>query len=256
MVKKLIKHELFALFRTLVWLMGAVLLFGVLVRISLELVSGIDSENGGGFLISTIFLVLFWSFSIMGLALSATFLSATRFSQSLFTGEGYLTFSLPVTPTQLLIGKIVSALIAGFACVVVIALSVLVVVPSSVWTELIETNFLGTIFSFLGSLFSSDPLVILEDILIGIAGLPAGLLCLYLVASIGQLFKKRRTLIAIALLFGISYFADLILIPLMEIAAVIPHLLPWLYFIGLLGFDFASFFIIRYILLHKVNLIV
>lgn len=40
--------------------------------------------------------------------------SVVQFSRSLYTGEGYLTFSLPVSTDQLLIGKMLAAIIAMF----------------------------------------------------------------------------------------------------------------------------------------------
>lgn len=257
MVKKLIKHELIALFRTLVWLMGAVLLLGVLARICLELGVSKSTED---FSLSVVFVMIFWVFSVMALLFSAVVLSVARYFQSLFTGEGYLTFSLPVTPTQLLVGKFLSALIASVACFVVIVLSILVAIPSYLWTSIFETNVFGTLFSYLGSLLSSDPLSVLEFVLMGIASIPAGLLYLYLVASIGQLFTKGRVAITIVLYYGVSFVLSFVLnllpMSLMDALVAVPHLMPWLEIIALIGFDIGSFFIIRYILLHKVNLVV
>lgn len=261
MVRKLMKHELLALFRILVWFMGAVMLLGILARISLELVNLVDTDAIGvnvGLTMSTTFSVMFWFFSIMALWYAALIVSVVRYFKSLFTGEGYLTFSLPVKPTQLLIAKFLSALIATAACVAVVILSCLVMLPSAAWAGLGDA--LYSAFAAIREFVASEPLIVLEIILGFIAFLPAGLLYLYLVASIGQLFTKGRIVITIALYYAISFGMQIVfsilLFPIIQLALVSVHLVIWLGILLLIAFDVASFLVIRYILLNKVNLVV
>lgn len=264
MVRKLMKHELIALFRILVWFMGAVMLLGVIARISLESVTLIDSGSGAniglnvGLTLSTTFSVSFWFFSIIALWYAALILSVVRYFKSLFTGEGYLTFSLPVTPTQLLLAKFFSALIASAACIAVVILSCLVMLPSTAWAGLGDVIY--NLFAVIREFFASEPIVIIEVLLAIIAIIPSGLLYLYLVASIGQLFTKGRIVITIALYYAFSFALQMMfsifIFPLIQLTLVSVHLVIWLGIIVLIAFDVASFLVIRYILLHKVNLVV
>ena len=258
MVRKLLKHELFALFRILVWFMGAVLLLGVLSRIAYTLTpSDIKSTYGIGAFLAMTFVILMHNFAVMALCSAAAIVSLVHFFRSLFTGEGYLTFSLPATPTQLLISKFLGAFIATAACVLTAIISELIAMPISDWTFL---QLLPDIFAVVGAYLASEPLIAVEIALLIIVLLPTELLYLYLVASIGQLFTKGRVPITIALYYGISstvsFLFILFLLPVIELAFVSIHLVMWLFIAIIAAFDVGSFFFIRYILSHKVNLVV
>lgn len=263
MVGKLIKHELRALLRVLMWFMLAVVLLSVFARIFLEEMPFVDYTAGGTFFpiaitLGTITIVSFWYISVVALSVAGMITCLVRFFKSLFTGEGYLTFSLPVTPTQLLVSKFLSALIVSLISWVAIGLSVLIAIPAyvvtNVWTQL------DVVLPELWALLSSEPLYITEFVLLFVAAIPAGFLYLFLVASVGQLFTKGRIIITIALYYGTSFVLEsvlsILLIPLMQIVSISPHILLWLAIVFVIGFDIGSFFIIRYILNRKVNLVV
>lgn len=258
MVKKLMKHELMALFRVLVWWIGAVLLLSVLVRLSYELIF-IPLSDAPYFNESFIFLLFFaWAAAIFVLAFASIFVSAARFFRSLFTGEGYMTFSLPVSATQLLLSKLLSAFIAFLACMAAIVLSIFIAFPMRGLTGDIEI--IPTLFEDLISSYLHDPLGMTERIVFLIVSVPAGILYCDLISSISQLFTKRRGLVFVLMLFGISfalsYLYALIFEPLIMLMNASGHLLSWIE-IGLCAaFDVAAFFVIRFILMHKVNLVV
>lgn len=258
MVRKLLKHELFALFRILVWFMGAVLLLGVLARIADALMpSDIQNTYGAGAFFAMSLVIVMHNSAVLALCFAAVLLSLVRFFRSLFTGEGYLTFSLPATPTQLLIAKFLGAFIATAACLVTAFVSELIAMPISDWALF---QLLPDLFALMGAYFSSEPLVAVEIVLLIIALIPSELLYLYLVASIGQLFTKGRIPITIALYYGISFalsfFFTIFFLPMIELAFVSVHLVMWLLIAIVAGFDVGSFFFIRFILTRKVNLVV
>lgn len=261
MVKKLMKHELFALFRVLVWWIGAVLLLSVLVRLSFEVVLRPNvSEHSAAFGGFT-FLFFAWIAAILALAFASIFVSAARFFRSLFTGEGYMTFSLPVSATQLLLSKLLSAFLAYLSCIAAIVLSIFIVIPmQSNGGVATEYGIFSVIFGDLIDSFSYDPLGMTEKILFVVVSVPAGILYCDLISSISQLFTKRRGLVFVLMLFGISfalsYFYALIFEPLIMLSNANGHLLSWIEIALCAGFDVAAFFVIRFILMHKVNLVV
>ena len=258
MVRKLMKHELLALFRILAWWIGAVLLLSVLVRLSYELIF-IPLSDGAYFNGTFVFLLFFlWIGTLFALAFAAVLVSATRFFRSLFTGEGYMTFSLPVTPTQLLVSKLLSAFIAFMACMMAIVLGIFIAIPVRGLTRDIEI--IPTLFEDLFSSYLYDPLSMTEKILFVVVSIPAGILYCDLISSIAQLFTKRRILAFILILFGVSfvlsYLYALLIEPLIMLSNMSAHLIAWIQIGVYLLFDVAAFFVIRFILTHKVNLVV
>ncbi len=89
-----------------------------------------------------------------------------------------------------------------------------------------------------------------------------GLLLIYLVISVGQLFTAHRKMIT----FSIAIVFLLIVLPILNTyclqkilnaaAHVSFHLSNWIQIIVYLAIDVGSFFAVRYILKNKVNLIV
>ncbi|MDE6058443.1 MAG: hypothetical protein K2G44_00115 [Clostridia bacterium] len=254
MVGKLMKHELKALFRGLLIIGIVVLVFAGIGRLLI-------ATNPNGY-IGVLFAIFAIYLSLI--AIFAAYIgSIAQFSRSLFTGEGYMTFSLPVTPTQLIISKLLSALIATWFGVAVCAAScgiVLTAVPAEVMDEI--AAMLGEVWQQLSAYFASDPLLVVELVLILISSIPMGLLLMYLIVSVGQLFTAHRKLITVAIAIGCllivfpilnAYCLD----PILDLATKVSiHLADWIQILLYVGIDIGSFFAVRYILKNKVNLIV
>lgn len=253
MVANTIKYELKALLRVLVWVALVCFVMACIGRIFL---AG-DAENVTGLTFSLIAIYL----SLL-LIFSAYCVSVGQFSRSLFTGEGYLTFSIPITPTKLLLSKMISAIVAMLACIAVAVVSSAIVFTGmpQVWSQI--STWLGQLGTTLNAYFSSDPMLAVELVLIVLAGVPMYLLLFYLVVSVGQLFTKSRKLITI--LIGLGFFLIVLPIltalcfqPILNAAArVSPHFADWINIVFCVGVDFGTFFLIRYILMNKVNLLV
>ena len=109
--------------------------------------------------------------------------------------------------------------------------------------------------------FATDPLLATELIVLLISVIPMSMLEFYLIASVGQLFTKSRkgmtALIAIGGIFVLSLLSVLVYQPILEACeGVSPHLPIWIMIIVNFAVDVGCFLIVRYILSHKVNLIV
>lgn len=115
--------------------------------------------------------------------------------------------------------------------------------------------------SAISAYLASDPMLIVELVLSVIVSIPMSLLVLYLIASIGQLFTKHRKLISVAI--GIA--ALIVVLPLLNTYCFQPileaaqevsiHLSMWIQIIAYAAIDVGCFFLVRYILTHKLNLI-
>lgn len=260
MVGKLLKHELYALFRVLVFFAAAVLLFAVTGRILIFIVASQSngSEVADAFLI---IIVLFYMFAIFALVFGAYALGVNRFYKTLFTGEGYMTLSLPATPVQLIVGKLLSSLIAVFAAFAVSVLSMLIFLVGwniDVMQMIYQT--LGALGETISQLISLDPLSFFENLLGYILEIPMFLLIVFAVISVGQLFNSHRKPITFAILIGVFFVYDIISTALMPQfmnleTYVSVHLANWIKILIYAAIDAGSFFLIRYIIKNKVNLI-
>lgn len=255
MVGKLIKHELRAYFRVLVYVGAVALFFAVLTRICFA-VDG--DEVVGASVITYIFMVL----SFFVLFLYAWITGIFRFYQSMFTGEGYMTFSLPVSPSKLLVAKLLSAFIAMlFGLIVFIVACVIVASGFGIefWVE-IERVF-GAVFNNIFTYLTSDPLLGVEAILLLIVSIPLSLLYIYTVISIGQLVTNHRKGVTFLILIGATWVVSLLNLlvysPILStVAEYSNHLSLWTDIIVKLALDVGMFFFVRFIMLHKLNLIV
>lgn len=100
MLGKLFKHEWKTASKMLLLIHGAVILFAILSRIFLEVSGGLESESIiAGILIFTMVM------AIGSTAIFNTIYIANRFYKNVFTDQGYLTNTLPVTPTQIILSK-------------------------------------------------------------------------------------------------------------------------------------------------------
>lgn len=246
---KLIKHELYALFRVLIFVAAASLLFAAAGRIAFEA----DAESSP----FTILFGIFYGVASLMLVPAAWFLGAARFYNTLFTGEGYLTFSLPLSSTKVVLGKLFSALIAILFSAGVC--TVCQIILSAGAEDTFWAIFNG-MFDGVWEAIAAEPFVAVEFVLLILVILPLPTLVAYAVLSLGQIFSSHRKLIifalAVAVYVGLQVFISYGLGPIVEATdAVSSHLTVWLLITLCTALDAGSFFLVRYIFANKVNLL-
>ena len=196
MVKKLYKHEFAAWLRVIAFFWAAVLITASVNRI----VQIFETDN-------MIYKILFVSSCILyGISIAVTLAASTvfgivRFYKNFFSGEGYLTFTLPATKKQLLFVKISTAVCISAISVVVCLLSGLIPMAGEVLTE---------VWKVVAYIFQDAPvdevlqlvLLVLEYILWLLIATASGQFFYYLCICIGQLFKKNRVLAAVGVYFA------------------------------------------------------
>ena len=197
MLGKLMKYDLRSNFRTLLplWLTT----HGLAIVYSLLYGSRITPSSAVGR-----FLLIVLPAIVLVLLLGAMFTIALvymvrGFSRGLLGQEGYLMFTLPVTPTALIASKALSALVielltgvaAGLCCMVLLTCN-------STWAELL--GLLQEIWTSIGPGIQAHPDV-LPRLCVVFVGMLFWLLALnlhtYLACSVGQLSGKHRKALAI-----------------------------------------------------------
>ncbi len=224
MVKKLFKHEILAYLRVVIpvqiILLGVAVL-GRIIQFFETDTTAYDIVNG-----SSIFAFVV---AIMVTLLMTTVFSIVRFYRNLFTGEGYLSFTLPVTPTQHLTVKLLTAALSQIVNIVVAVVAVCIITAGDVLTEVIRAGVYlwNTVVTQLADNAFHLWLYLAEGILMLLAAELASVLFYYLCIAIGQLFKKNRVLASVGVYFGF-YIVTQVLSTIVMILLAFLQETPWL----------------------------
>ena len=133
MVKKLFKHEIAYYMRSMLpvyGILGAIAVFGRIIQF-------FEADNTIYNTVNIIAILSYVVAIIAVMAMSYVF-TITRFYRHLFTSEGSLSFTLPVTPTQHILTKLTTAVITHAASLVVILLSACIITAGDVLVEVIK----------------------------------------------------------------------------------------------------------------------
>ena len=168
-------------------LYGAVLALSVLIGAQASSLKSIDTPNQQ--MIMLVFLGLVFGGLLITLSISTLILIIRRFNGSVYDRQGYLTLTLPVSEHQIILAKLLGAFIWSLASSLVFILSIYIILV------LTGANFLD-IFS-LEYLFKFYMDSFWLSVISFILSTVAGILCIYLAISIGQLFNEYRTALAV-----------------------------------------------------------
>lgn len=146
------------------------------------------------------------TYLLYGLGVIAVFgltsvLAVTRFYKNLFTGEGYLSFTLPVTPTQHILVKAAVATLAQIASFIAFCVSFAVITAGE---YLVET-FKGIAYEFArmwGDLGANMPFFVLYVLILIVVYTVCQLMLIYGCIAIGQMTNKNRVLAAVGVYFA------------------------------------------------------
>lgn len=123
MLAKLLKYDFKAMFKIFLPLWGVLLVVSGVNR----LISGSPLAEGGGMGIFTSLLGVMYVLLIMAVMVVTTVIIIARFYQGLLKDEGYLMFTIPVKPWQLLASKLISAMVISIISGVVALASVAII---------------------------------------------------------------------------------------------------------------------------------
>ncbi len=196
MVKKLFKHEFLAVLR--LWLpmqiiLMAVALFGRIIQFFETDTQAYRIVFGSATVIYVIALIA----SVM---LTLIF-GIVRFYKNMFTCEGYLSFTLPVTPTQHIMVKTLVAGASMVGTVLVAFLSFMFFTAGEVFVEVMKA--VGYLIKRFSAEFGAGNTVayVVEGVLLVAAYILMMYLLYYACIALGQTFKKNRVVGAVGVFF-------------------------------------------------------
>lgn len=217
MLGKLIKHDFRALSRTLFPLQVGILAGGLVATLLTVLTIRLNDASwvsaNGSSLIKALIMAASATVSVLiGIAIMASMfvtliLICYHFYHSFLADEGYLTFTLPVSTSDLLWSKLFTGMFwllinAAVVCVTLLIFGVFGTTTST----LINREVLNAIQVFFTEIlpglsqYVSVPLVTVEAIVVGLLALAAQLLQIYFAILVGgQVAKKHRILAAIGM---------------------------------------------------------
>ena len=196
MVKTLFKYEFKAYARTLLPLQAILVAIAVITR-GVQLFESDNIAYDIVFVSSVIMLCI----SMLVLLVFGVIFSISRFYKNLFSHEGYLSFTLPVTTNQHLLTKLVMAFTFTLISVVSIIISAMVATDWDMLVELFKV--IGYVFGRFVDLTHGHAVIFaVEFIVAALITIINNYLIYYGCISIGQTAKKNRILAAFGVYFG------------------------------------------------------
>lgn len=199
MLSKLFKHEMKATARLLLplYLILAVLTIMDRIVIYLDIFKGVLAVIPG-------FITFAYVASIIAILIVSSVIVIYRFYKNLMTDEGYLMFTLPVSPHHLINSKLLVSIIWNIGSLVGVILSLLIVFSGSsafadfpeAWRQLVA--------AFKAEFGSYSAIFVVEIILLIICSIINSILTIYVSIAIGQFFNGHKILGSIAAYIGIS----------------------------------------------------
>ena len=183
----LVRYEFKNVNKWFLALYAAVLSLSVIIGIQGSSLSSTYYQDKG--VVMLVFLSLVFGGLVITLSISTLILIIQRFKGSVYDRRGYLTLTLPVSEHQIILAKLLGAFIWSLASSLVFILSIYIILV------LTGANFLD-IFS-LEYLFKFYMDSFWLSVISFILSTVAGILCIYLAISIGQLFNEYRTALAV-----------------------------------------------------------
>ena len=168
-------------------LYGAVLALSGLIGIQAKTYNNLPIKESQPILL--VFLALVFGGLMITLGISTLILIIRRFKGSVYDRQGYLTLTLPVSEHQIILAKLLGAFIWSLISSAVLVLSIYIIVV------IIEPNSVD--FLAFKDLFQQYLDSISLSLISFILSTVAGILCIYLAISIGQLFNEYRTALAV-----------------------------------------------------------
>lgn len=225
MLGKLIKYDFKALKKTLLPLCFGAVALSVFVTILMKLFYLYrDYSQNLSRVLDDIFgtvLTLLLIFGFLGLVASAfiaLFLILKRYYQNLFKDDGYLTFTLPVKTSGILLSKLISSTIWSLITSLFAIVSIAIFVVFGTSRQFINMDAIDT-FSRIWEAYWSTPLLTLKDYIIipiiftllVLSSEVQNILLLFLAITLGnQVSRKHKILGSVGMYFVVNTVASII----------------------------------------------
>lgn len=195
MVKKLFKHEFLA------WLRVLPIIYIIVLTVAAgHRILQIFENDSVYYDIVSVGALFMYAVGLMVCLAAPTVFGIVRFYKNFFTGEGYLTFTLPVTPANHLWVKSITALVFGIASILICLLSAMIITAGEVFTEICLAA--DYIFKAIPENLVTDLIFyVLEYAVLMLVSFLGSHLFYGSCICLGQLFRKNRVLAAVGVYF-------------------------------------------------------
>lgn len=190
----LVRYEFKNVNKWFLALYAAVLSLSVIIGIQGSSLSNTYYQDKG--VVMLVFLSLVFGGLVITLSISTLILIIQRFKGSVYDRRGYLTLTLPVSEHQILSAKLLGAFVWSLASTVVCLFSLYIII-SMIQPE----AFLSSFAEYMLKNYTDDFWLALISYIFNTL---AGILCIYLSISIGQLFNEYRTALEVVAYIAIQ----------------------------------------------------
>ena len=190
----LVRYEFKNVNKWFLALYATVLSLSVIIGIQGSSLSSTYYQDKG--VVMLVFLSLVFGGLVITLSISTLILIIQRFKGSVYDRRGYLTLTLPVSEHQILSAKLLGAFVWSLASTVVFLFSLYIII-----VMVYPGAYLSTFAEYILKNYQDNFWLALISYIFNTL---AGILCIYLSISIGQLFNEYRTALAVVAYIAIQ----------------------------------------------------
>lgn len=230
MLGKLLKHEWKAVWKVPMLLIGILMILAMVAGFTFVL--PIWDSEWVGLPLSGVMLIMLFYFSMIAVSIGITIYFAVRYYKNMFTDEGYLTHTLPVSVRQLLLNKVITMSAWNLIAIAAIGLSLLLFGGITLWALMPkDSSFAREVIESFGEALEAWPELRESPYMKGFTGFCISLLCMVLAGAfsgtmmiigsinLGQMVRRHRVLGAIGAYFAINtvvqIFNMMLMLPVM-----------------------------------------
>ena len=232
MLGKLLKYDFRSMWKQFSFVWPAALALGIINRFTLPIT---DSPVPGDWGAAREWMALISMTVFIGICLAMVVVTAvyvlTRFYRGLMGDEGYLMHTLPVKTWQLVLSKLLCALVTTAANMVVGLLAIFLMMPVGL-RDILDLELWQMIFRGIlekpGAVLEAA-LYLAEFFLLMLSMFALMFTMFYLSMAIGHLFSRRRVLMSVVAFFGLDILGNMLL-SLLARVDTISHWVNWITF--------------------------
>ena len=192
MLWKLLKYDFRAMWKSFALIWPAALVLALVNHFTLPYDEGVVEANE---LLTMVLIIAFVSV-LFAMFVAVMIFVIQRFYKGLLGDEGYLMHTLPVRPWQLVLSKLICAVVTSVVSMVVMLAACILMVPIR-WSQVLRIAFFRDLWE--GLMANPDTVVyLLEFTLVCVMFLALAVTMAYLSMSIGHLFRRRIIMSVVA----------------------------------------------------------
>ena len=215
MLRKLLKYDFRSVIKEFSILWPAALVMALVMRFTLSMA---DAEIMGFDIASTIATLVYFGILVAMVVVTLIFI-IQRFFRGILGEEGYLMNTLPVKPWQLVMSKLISAMVVTILSTFIALLSILLLIPSSLY------DVFGVTFQVIVDYFSSGRpdyiLYVLEFLALMLLSVSSSITMFYLSMAIGHLFGRNRIAASVIAYIALNAAVNALMMVLAVAAAML-----------------------------------